>query len=164
MVGRGVEGFQEAKQRFWVSCAFPFLFLFLPHLFRPQKKGLPVTTLVLTCRIRMIYNPHLRYPTTSWDMKGLANYLHIKGFKMGMYLTGGFNDVYGYEEQWAEVMFNEWGADSVKVDHMCSVADGAAPGKVSIPTYLPTYLPTYILSLTVRINGQSFQHSACKSI
>eukprot|EP00729_Bicosta_minor_P001078 gene1078-4896_t len=70
------------------------------------------------------------YPTTSWDMKGLANYLHIKGFKMGMYLTGGFNDVYGYEEQWAEVMFNEWGADSVKVDHMCSVADGAAPGKV----------------------------------
>lgn len=83
---------------------------------------------------------------------------------MGMYLTGGFNDVYGYEEQWAEVMFNEWGADSVKVDHMCSVADGAAPGKVSIPTYLPTYLPTYILSLTVRINGQSFQHSACKSI
>lgn len=38
--------------------------------------------------------------------------------------------MYGYEDQWAVMMFNEWGADSVKVDHMCNVADGDAPGGV----------------------------------
>ena len=26
---------------------------------------------------------------------------------------------YQHEDAWAEVMFNEWGADGLKVDHMC---------------------------------------------
>ena len=38
-------------------------------------------------------------------------------------MTGGFERVYQHEAAWAEVMFNEWGADGVKVDHMCQGAN-----------------------------------------
>lgn len=38
-------------------------------------------------------------------------------------VTGGFERVYQHEAAWAEVMFNEWGADGVKVDHMCQGAN-----------------------------------------
>lgn len=70
------------------------------------------------------FNGHLNasgYPSTSWNMRGLADYLHSKSLKFGMYVTGGFSAVYLHEEAWPQVMFAEWGADSVKVDHMCSV-------------------------------------------
>ena len=59
-----------------------------------------------------------------WDMRGVADYLHGKGLKMGMYVTGGMAGVYRHEDVWSEVMFNEWAADSVKVDHM--FADGTS--------------------------------------
>ena len=68
-------------------------------------------------------------------MRGLADNLHANKLKLGMYVTGGFSAVYLHENAWAEVMFNEWAADSVKVDHMCSVntSDGCrvAPGVVN---------------------------------
>ena len=60
-----------------------------------------------------------------WDFKNLTDYYHANGLKLGMYVTGGFESVYQHEAQWAEVMFNEWNADGVKVDHMCQ---GAACG------------------------------------
>ena len=55
------------------------------------------------------------------------------------YVTGGFSAVYEHEDAWAEVMFNEWDADSVKVDHMCSVdlnSSGCrtAPGAINHPS------------------------------
>ena len=34
-----------------------------------------------------------------------------------------YRQVYEHEAAWAEVMFNEWGADGVKVDHMCQGAN-----------------------------------------
>ena len=37
--------------------------------------------------------------------------------------------MYNHEAQWAEVMFNEWKADGVKVDHMCQVRN-AAPNEL----------------------------------
>ena len=52
--------------------------------------------------------------------------------------------MYGYEDQWAVMMFNEWGADSVKVDHMCNVADGDAPGGVEGCQTAPGMLYIYI--------------------
>jgi hypothetical protein len=39
-------------------------------------------------------------------------------------VTGGFEAVYGHEQEWAEIMFKEWNADGVKVDHMCQVVWG----------------------------------------
>ena len=38
-------------------------------------------------------------------------------------IIGSYRQVYEHEAAWAEVMFNEWGADGVKVDHMCQGAN-----------------------------------------
>jgi hypothetical protein len=53
-----------------------------------------------------------------WDMKALADDLHSGGFKLGLYATAGFKAVYGYEERWAKVLFEEWGADEANIDHV----------------------------------------------
>ena len=58
-----------------------------------------------------------------WNFKNLTSYYHANGLKLGMYVTGGFEAVYKHEAEWAEVMFKEWGADGVKVDHMCQGAN-----------------------------------------
>jgi alpha-galactosidase len=58
-----------------------------------------------------------------WNFTNLTAYYHSIGLKLGMYVTGGFEAVYQKEAQWAEVMFGEWGADGVKVDHMCRGAN-----------------------------------------
>ena len=65
-----------------------------------------------------------------WNFTNLTAYYHSLGLKLGMYVTGGFEAVYQHEAQWAEVMFGEWGADGVKVDHMCQGAScgGGAQG------------------------------------
>ena len=52
-----------------------------------------------------------------WDFRNLSRFYHQNGLKLGMYVTGGFEAVYGHEEQWARVMFGEWGADAVKVTY-----------------------------------------------
>lgn len=74
------------------------------------------------------------FPETSWDMKGLADFLHAKGLKLGMYVTGGMKQVYKNEENWATIMFDDWGADSVKVDHMCGDSCEKAPGAINHPS------------------------------
>jgi hypothetical protein len=51
-------------------------------------------------------------------MKALADDLHSGGFKLGLYATAGFKAVYGYEERWAKVLFEEWGADEANIDHV----------------------------------------------
>jgi hypothetical protein len=38
------------------------------------------------------------------------------------YATAGFKAVYGHEDLWAKVLFEEWGADEANIDHMCNVA------------------------------------------
>jgi alpha-galactosidase len=55
------------------------------------------------------------------DMKALADYVHSKGLKIGIYSSpgprtcGGYPASYGYEEQDAK-MFAEWGIDYLKYD------------------------------------------------
>jgi hypothetical protein len=51
-------------------------------------------------------------------MKSLADDLHADGFKLGLYATAGFKAVYGHEDVWAKVMFEEWGADEANIDHV----------------------------------------------
>ena len=50
-------------------------------------------------------------------MKDLADTLHEQGFKLGLYATAGFKAVYGQEEAWAKLLFEDWGADSANIDH-----------------------------------------------
>eukprot|EP01043_Picozoa_sp_COSAG02_P014604 COSAG02_NODE_605_length_19635_cov_7.106982_6_plen_181_part_00 len=57
-----------------------------------------------------------------WNFKNLSDYYHANGLKLGMYVTGGFEAVYQHEAEWANMMFSEWGADGIKVDHMCQGA------------------------------------------
>ena len=57
-----------------------------------------------------------------WDFRNLSDSYHAAGLTLGMYLTGGFEAVYGHELAWAEVLFLDWGADGLKVDHMCQGA------------------------------------------
>ena len=62
------------------------------------------------------FGPH------GWNFTNLTAWYHSVGLKLGMYVTGGFEAVYEHEAEWAEVMFNEWNADGLKVDHMCQGA------------------------------------------
>jgi alpha-galactosidase len=64
---------------------------------------------------------HLRPNRKFPDMKALADYLHERGLKLGMYTSpgpkscAGFEGSYGHEEQDART-FAEWGVDYVKYD------------------------------------------------
>ena len=61
------------------------------------------------------------------DMKALADYVHAKGLKLGIYSSpgpktcGGFEGSYGHEEQDANTYAN-WGVDYLKYD-LCSFED-----------------------------------------
>ncbi len=81
--------------------------------------------------------PNIYFP----DMKGLADYIHGKGLKAGIYTSpgpltcGGFTGAFGYEELDART-FAEWGFDFLKYD-WCSygrVANGQVPS-TNIPTW-----------------------------
>lgn len=64
--------------------------------------------------------PNAKFP----DMKALADYVHRKGLKIGIYSSpgpktcGGYMGSYGYEEQDART-YAEWGMDYLKYD-LCS--------------------------------------------
>ncbi len=75
------------------------------------------------------------------DMKGLADYIHAKGLKAGLYTSpgsltcAGFTGAFGHEEMDART-FAEWGYDFLKHD-WCSygrVASGEQPS-TNIPTW-----------------------------
>lgn len=82
------------------------------------------------------------------DMKGLADYVHSKGLKLGIYsgpgpkTCAGFEGSYGHERQDAE-MYASWGIDYLKYD-LCSFRqnmeeqapnDKAAQMKIMIAAY-----------------------------
>ena len=81
------------------------------------------------------------YPTApaGWDFPQLTSTLRSQGLLLDMYVTGGMKTVYKHEAAWAAVMFGEWGASGVKVDHMCTVPEciipGQAPGHQMAPAY-----------------------------
>jgi len=63
------------------------------------------------------------------DMKALADYVHSKGLKLGIYSSpgpktcGGYEGSYGHEEQDAQT-YAQWGVDYLKYD-LCSFNDSA---------------------------------------
>ena len=67
-----------------------------------------------------VLHPNEKFP----DMKGLADYVHSKGLKVGIYSSPGpktcegFEGSFGHEEQDAR-MYGEWGIDYLKYDY-CS--------------------------------------------
>ena len=67
-----------------------------------------------------VLHPNSKFP----DMKGLADYVHSKGLKLGIYSSpgpttcGGYEGSLGHEEQDAR-MYAEWGIDYLKYD-LCS--------------------------------------------
>jgi alpha-galactosidase len=82
--------------------------------------------------------PNSKFP----DMKGLADYVHANGLRLGIYSSpgpktcGGFEGSYGHEEQDAE-SYARWGVDFLKYD-LCSFEDvmklhdpAQDPGKVN---------------------------------
>ena len=64
-----------------------------------------------------IIHPNSRFP----DMKGLADYVHSKGLKFGIYSSPGpktcgeFEGSYGHEDQDANT-YSQWGVDYLKYD------------------------------------------------
>jgi len=79
-----------------------------------------------------ILHPNAKFP----DMKALADYVHAKGLKFGIYSSpgpktcAGFAGSYGHEEQDAK-LYASWGVDYLKYD-LCSYIDDVmkkqAPG------------------------------------
>src|ERR1019366_6799122 len=67
-----------------------------------------------------VLHPNEKFP----DMKGLADYVHNKGLKVGIYSSpgpkacAGFEGSLGHEEQDAR-LYGEWGIDYLKYDY-CS--------------------------------------------
>jgi alpha-galactosidase len=76
------------------------------------------------------------------DMKALADYIHAKGLKAGLYTSpgpltcGGFGGAFQHEAQDAKT-FADWGFDFLKYD-WCSyghIAEGGEPKATNIPTW-----------------------------
>jgi hypothetical protein len=61
-------------------------------------------------------------------MRNLTDAIHALGLEIGMYVTGGFEAVYGQEAAWARAVFTEWNFDGIKIDHMCGVPACNVPG------------------------------------
>ena len=82
--------------------------------------------------------PNSRFP----DMKGLADYVHSLGLKIGLYSSpgpwtcGGCAGSFGHEQQDAET-YAKWGFDYLKYDWCSygSIADGKAATDKNIPTW-----------------------------
>lgn len=70
-----------------------------------------------------VLHPNEKFP----DMKALAEYVHSKGLKLGIYSSpgpttcAGFEGSYGYEQKDAD-MYAAWGIDYLKYD-MCGLLD-----------------------------------------
>jgi alpha-galactosidase len=85
---------------------------------------------------RIIPNKH--FP----DMKGLADYIHSKGLKAGLYTSPGPTTCAGFAGAWQHeaidaATFAEWGYDFLKYD-WCSynnVAAGKVPGSEKVPNF-----------------------------
>jgi alpha-galactosidase len=80
-----------------------------------------------------ILHPNERFP----DMKALADYVHSKGLKFGVYSSpgaktcGGYEGSLGHEEQDAR-MYAGWGVDFLKYD-LCSFQDDMRKAKEQHP-------------------------------
>ncbi len=91
------------------------------------------------------------------DMKALADYVHSKGLKLGIYSSpgprtcAGFEGSYGHEEQDAQT-YADWGIDYLKYD-LCSFTGmmrGAASPEVSHQMMLDAYTKMHNAILKTR--------------
>jgi alpha-galactosidase len=70
-----------------------------------------------------VIHPNRKFP----DMKALADYVHAKGLRLGIYSSpgpktcAGYEGSYGHEEQDAQI-YAEWGIDYLKYD-LCTFGD-----------------------------------------
>src|SRR6202034_3356454 len=92
------------------------------------------------------------------DMKALADYIHTKGLRAGLYSSpgpstcGGFTASYGHEEQDA-AQYARWGFDYLKYD-WCSyggIADKIKQGP-NPPTQLEIYQKPYLVMRDALLN------------
>jgi alpha-galactosidase len=80
-----------------------------------------------------VLHPNSRFP----DMKALADYIHSKGLKFGIYSSPGANTCGGYagslgHEMQDAKMYAYWGVDYLKYD-LCSFADNMRAAKKQHP-------------------------------
>lgn len=123
-----------------------------------------------------LYTHPERFPN---GMKGIVDYIHSLGFKAGTYSDAGSNTcgsiwdndthginvgLYGHERQDADLMFNEWGFDFIKIDYcgagqelaleeqkrytaICKAIDEVARHKVSVNICRWAYPGTWVKGL-----------------
>jgi alpha-galactosidase len=98
--------------------------------------------------------PHSGFP----DMKSLADYVHSKGLKVGIYSSPGprtcgqFVGSYGYEEQDAK-MFARWGMDYLKYD-WCSASRMFQPSQMR-----PVY---QLMGQALQATGRPIVYALCQ--
>ena len=102
------------------------------------------------------------------DMKALADYVHSKGLKIGIYSSPGpltcakFEGSYGHEEQDAK-MYAEWGIDYLKYD-LCGfrqIMDQQAPNDK--PAQMKMMYDAYVkMGKALRATGRPIVYSFCQ--
>ena len=96
------------------------------------------------------------------DMKGLADYLHGQGLKLGIYSSpgpttcGGFLGSYQHEQQDANT-YRDWGIDYLKYD-WCSYGS-IAPAKPSLDEYKKPY---FVMRDALNSAGRDIVYSLCQ--
>ena len=96
------------------------------------------------------------------DMKGLADYLHGQGLKLGIYSSpgpktcGGFLGSYQHEQQDANT-YRDWGIDYLKYD-WCSYG-AIAPAKPALDDYKKPY---FVMRDALHSTGRDIVYSLCQ--
>ena len=102
-----------------------------------------------------VLHPNERYP----DMKVLADYVHSRGLKLGIYSSpgphtcGGFEGSFGHEEQDAK-MYAEWGVDYLKYDWCSADKIYDTPAEMQA-----AYLK---MGTALRITGRPIVYALCQ--
>lgn len=97
------------------------------------------------------------------DMKGLCDYVHEKGMKIGIYSSpgeltcGGYLGSYGHEEQDAET-YAAWGIDYLKYD-WCSYGDKVDQSNPRLVEYKKPYI---IMKHALDKQARDIVHSLCQ--
>ena len=114
-----------------------------------------------------VLHPNARFP----DMKALADYVHAKGLKFGIYSSpgaktcGGYAGSQGHEAQDAK-MYAAWGVDFLKYD-LCSMQDDMRAVKAAHPDD-PMAEYTYMIAAyrkmgdALRATGRPMVYSLCQ--
>ena len=95
------------------------------------------------------------------DMKGLADYVHSRGYKIGLYSSPGPTTCAGYEGSWMHEFLDaktyaEWGYDYLKHD-WCTY-DSVAFGE-GVEKWMYPYL---VMGRALRESGRDIVHSICE--